>query len=60
MRRNKFKAWIILNKYGDLWSNDIFETKAKAQKYVKEFWDSCPIQIKGFAYKQAHITMEYK
>lgn len=31
-------GWGILNRYGDMWSSNVFSTKEQAESYLRDFW----------------------
>ena len=43
----KGKGWAILNPLGDLWTNEIFETRKFALKELQDFWGKKLKSFKG-------------
>lgn len=54
----KHNVYIILNKYGDLWTNTFFFSKWEAERYIKKFWEGIDVDFKKHKYQITKIKIK--
>lgn len=53
----RYKAIGILNRDGDLWTPQWFESENQARAYVEQYWATRPAYVSGYSYVPVRVTV---
>lgn len=52
------KGLAIINRYGGVWTDQLFRTPEEAQAYLRQFWKNVDTDLRGFKLAEASLTIQ--